>query len=113
MAKTKNYDMSKMKTSDLYMKDGVPCGDIMATGARGKGPSGAGSGPDVGGHPMGVSNSFAKDQPNAGRYGITAEVMTPAHKANVKDSVLDTKEDSKWGGIITPMAMAAENHFGI
>jgi len=109
----KKVDMKKKKTSDLYMKDGVPCGDIEATGTRGKGPTGNGSGPKVGGYPMGASNAFAKGVPNAGREDITAEVMKPEHKANVKDSVLNTKEDPKWGGVIKPTDMGVHNTIGV
>lgn len=103
----------KMKTSDLYMKDGVPCGDMEATGPSGKGPSGAGSGPKVGGTDMGVHNKFANGIPNEGRESILAEVMTPEHKTNKKDSVLDTEEDVSWGGKIAPQEWAADHKFGV
>ncbi len=113
MPTRKNTDYSKQKTSDLYMKDGKPCGDIEASGPSGKGPSGAGSGPKVGGYPMGVHNSFENGIPDEGRENITAEVVSPDHKANIKPSVLSTKEDPTWGGVITPENMGVHNTFGI
>lgn len=113
MPARKNTDFSKMKTDTLYMKNGVPCGDMEAVGPRGKGPSGAGGGPTVGGTPMGIHNSFENGIPDAGRENITAEVIAPEHKANVAKSVLDTKEDSEWGGVIAPQEMGANNKFGV
>lgn len=98
----------KMKTGDLYMKDGVPCGDMEATG-----PINFSGGPKVGGTDMGVHNSYDNGIPNAGREDISAEVMSPAHKANVTDSVLNTKEDKTWGGIIAPLDMGVHNTFGV
>lgn len=113
MPARKNTDFSKQKTSDLYMKDGIPCGDIMATGPRGSGPSGAGSGPKVGGTPMGVHHNFANGIPDEGRENISAEVMKPEHKENKKASVLDTKENPTWGGVIAPQNMGVHNTIGV
>ncbi len=113
MPSRKNDMQQKNKTSDLYMKDGKPCGDIEATGTSGTGPSGAGSGPKVGGYPMGVHHKFDNGVPDAGREDISAEVIKPEHKANVKPSVLNTKEDANWGGVIAPQDMGAHNTFGV
>lgn len=113
MPARKNDMLTKNTTSDLYMKNGIPCGDIEATGPSGAVPSGAGSGPKVGGYPMGVHNAFQNGIPDEGRENITAEVIKPEHKANVKASVLDTIEDPTWGGKITPSNMGVHNTFGV
>lgn len=110
MPTRKNTDFSKQKTNDLYRKDGQVCGDLQATGTKGKT---SGSGPSVGGYPMGVHNTFANGVPDEGRENITAEVMSPTHKANVTDSVLNTKEDKTWGGVIAPQNMASNTKIGI
>lgn len=111
--KKKGFTGKKEKTSDLYMEGGIPCGDMEGIGPRGKGPSGAGAGPKVGGAPMGIHHSFANGIPNEGRENISAEYMKPEHKANVKDSVLDTEEDSEWGGKITPQDFGVHHTFGV
>ncbi len=113
MPKKEGFTGKKVKTSDLYMKNGVPCGDIEAIGPRGKGPSGAGAGPSVGGYNMGVHNSFDNGIPNAGKESILSQTMTPAHKENKSKGVLDTKEDPTWGGIIRPTDMSANNKIGV
>lgn len=100
---------TKMKTGDVYMKDGYPCGDMEAVSA----PGGFGGGPEVGGYAMPSKNKFPNGIPNEGRESILAEPMTPVHAANKKDSVLSTKEDPTWGGIITPQDMGVHNTFGI
>lgn len=111
--KKEGFTGKKMSTSDLYMKDGKPAGDIQAVGPSGKGPSGQGGGPRVGGYDMGIHNGYANGVPNAGKQDISATVMSPAHKANVTKSVLDTKEDGTWGGVIAPQDMAANNKIGV
>jgi len=101
----------KQKTSDLYLKDGIPCGDM---GDDTYDAANIGKGNSVGADAsFGIHNSFANGIPNIGMEGITAEVLTPAHKSNVDKKVLNTKEDSTWGGVISPTDMSANNKFGV
>lgn len=111
--KKEGFTGKKQKTGDLYMSGGIPCGDMEATGQRGKGPGGMGGGPKVGGTPMGVHNKYSNGIPNEGRESILAEEMRPAHKSNVKSSVLNTKENSTWGGIIAPQGMGVHHTNGV
>lgn len=108
MAMQKEAKSKNKKTNDIYLKGGVVCGDMEGTGEPGKV---AGSG-EVGGEPMGIHNGFAKGIPNEGKESIMAETMLPAHKANIAKSVLSTKEDKSWGGVITPSDMGIHHTFG-
>jgi hypothetical protein len=101
------------KTSDLYMKDGKPCGDMEAVGPSGKGPSGQGGGPKVGGMPMGVHHTFGNGIPGKGMDGITAVEMASTNGTPVKQSVLSTEENPTWGGKITPENKGVHNTFGV
>ncbi len=99
----------KNSTSDVYMKGGVPCGDV-----EGKGEAGqcAGSG-IVGGYEDGVHNKFGSGVPNAGMEEILSQVMTPEHKKNIVPSTLDTEEDANWGGKIAPNEKGVHHTFGV
>lgn len=106
------HDLTREKdvTIDLYMKDGTPCGDI---GDDDYEAADIGKGNKVGGTSFGIHHKFENGIPNEGREDISAEKMLPVHKSNVKESVLETKEDSEWGGKIAPQNFGVHNTFGI
>jgi hypothetical protein len=114
----KKHDMTRQKSNlELYMENGMPCGDIGADG--GDFGSDMGKGNVVGGEPMGIHNKFANGIPNEGREDISAERMLPEHKANVDKSVFDSIGDDETddkaadASEIEPVNMGVHNTFGI
>ncbi len=111
MPKKPGFTGKKVKTNDLYMEAGKPCGDI---GGSQYEPSNIGKGNTVGGNTsFGIHHAFENGIPNAGREDISAEVMKPVHNANVKESVLSTEEDATWGGKIAPQEYGVHNTIGV
>lgn len=109
MIKEKKFDSKKISTKDVYMKDGIPCGDVEGKGERGYV---AGSGTVGGASGFAANNKFSNTDPDIGKQDISAVTMASTNKTNVKDSVLNTKENPTWGGIITPQSMPANNKIG-
>jgi hypothetical protein len=112
------HDMTREKdvTIDLYMKDGYPCGDV---GDDEYEAADIGKGNVVGGSKeFGIHHKFENGIPNEGREDISAEVMKPVHKANVKESVLsnigdEAPEWSAGASKISPAEMGVHNTFGV
>ena len=102
---------------ELYLKDGYPCGDV---GDEQDDNYDSGKGNVVGGDTrFGIHHAFENGVPNAGREDISADVMLPAHKANINMGVFKSLGDDESdihaadASKIAPEYMGIHNTFGI